>query len=110
MSTQTEARRLADRLDLYATGDDQQQDTEQAAAELRRLESENESLREQNTAVDQACAKLEAANAELLTTVKDVVAEIEWRAKISGAEGALKKIADQARAAIAKHKPQESTS
>ena len=32
-----EALRLADRLDLYATGDEHQRDTEEAAAELRRL-------------------------------------------------------------------------
>ena len=37
MTQQPEALRLADRLDLYATGDAHQQDIEQAAAELRRL-------------------------------------------------------------------------
>jgi hypothetical protein len=36
MSEQTEAQRLADRLDLYATGDKHQKDIEDAAAELRR--------------------------------------------------------------------------
>ena len=37
MSTQPEALRLADALDLYATGDKHQKDIEDAAAELRRL-------------------------------------------------------------------------
>lgn len=37
MTQQPEALRLADRLDLYATGDAHQQDIEQAAAELRWL-------------------------------------------------------------------------
>lgn len=38
MTQQPEALRLADRLDLYATGDAHQQDIEQAAAELIVLE------------------------------------------------------------------------
>jgi hypothetical protein len=37
MAEQTEALRLADALDLYATGDKHQKDIEDAAAELRRL-------------------------------------------------------------------------
>ena len=41
---QPEALRLADRLDLYAAGDDHQRDTEQAAAELRRLHALNQEL------------------------------------------------------------------
>jgi predicted transcriptional regulator len=46
MTQQPEALRLADRLDLYATGDAHQQDIEQAAAELRRLhQSEREGWR-----------------------------------------------------------------
>lgn len=44
MTQQPEALRLADALDLYATGDKHQQDNEQAAAELRRLHAENELL------------------------------------------------------------------
>ena len=40
MTEQTEAQRLADRLDLYATGDKHQKDIEDAAAELRRLDAE----------------------------------------------------------------------
>ena len=44
MTQQPEALRLADRLDLYATGDAHQQDIEQAAAELRRLHEENKAL------------------------------------------------------------------
>jgi hypothetical protein len=37
MTQQTQALRLADALDLYATGDKHQKDIEDAAAELRRL-------------------------------------------------------------------------
>ena len=37
MKKQPEALRLAERLDLYSTGDEHQRDVEQAAAELRRL-------------------------------------------------------------------------
>lgn len=44
MTTQPEALRLSDRLDLYATGDAHQQDIEQAAAELRRLHEEKKAL------------------------------------------------------------------
>ena len=45
MSTQQpEALRLADRLDLYATGDKHQKDIEQATAEMRRLHSVNADL------------------------------------------------------------------
>ena len=39
--TQPEALRLANRLDLYAAGDKHQRDTEEAAAELRRLHHNN---------------------------------------------------------------------
>lgn len=39
MTQQSEALRLADRLDTYATGDSHQQDIEQAAVELRRLDA-----------------------------------------------------------------------
>jgi hypothetical protein len=47
MSTeQPEALRLADRLDLYATGDKHQKDIEDAAAELRRLSQVNAELLE----------------------------------------------------------------
>ena len=46
MTQQPEALRLADRLDLYATGDAHQQDIEQAAAELRRLHAVNAQLLE----------------------------------------------------------------
>ena len=42
--TQPEALRLADRLDLYAAGDKHQRDTEEAAAELRRLHEANQEL------------------------------------------------------------------
>ena len=43
MKTQP-ALRLADALDLYATGDDHQRDIEQASAELRRLHESNQEL------------------------------------------------------------------
>ena len=47
MSTeQPEALRLADRLDLYATGDKHQKDIEDAAAKLRRLHQVNAELLE----------------------------------------------------------------
>ena len=46
MTTQPEALRLADALDLYATGDAHQRDIEQAAAELRRLHEVNAELLE----------------------------------------------------------------
>jgi len=46
MTQQTEAMRLADALDLYATGDKHQKDIEDAAAELRRLEAVNAQLLE----------------------------------------------------------------
>lgn len=46
MTKLNEALRLADRLDLYATGDDHQPDTEQAADELRRLHGVNQELLE----------------------------------------------------------------
>ena len=44
MTTQPEALRLADQLDLYATGDTHQSAIEQAAAELRRLHESNTEL------------------------------------------------------------------
>ena len=46
MTQQPEALRLADALDLYATGDAHQRDIEQAAAELRRLHEVNAELLE----------------------------------------------------------------
>lgn len=90
MSTQTEARRLADRLDLYATGDDQQQDTEQAAAELRRLEAANAELLEALTIAEAALADIGDADRE----PDDDVAWCESRAA---------QAIPVARAAIAKH-------
>jgi hypothetical protein len=44
MIKQPEALRLANRLDLYAAGDKHQRDTEEAAAELRRLYEANQEL------------------------------------------------------------------
>lgn len=45
VNEQPEALRLADALDLYATGDAHQRDIEQAAAELRRLHDEVQQLK-----------------------------------------------------------------
>jgi hypothetical protein len=42
--TQPEALRLAERLERYAAGDKHQRDTEEAAAELRRLHELNQEL------------------------------------------------------------------
>lgn len=47
---QPEALRLADRLDLYATGDEHQRDVEESAAELRRQHAEIQQLKAQLTA------------------------------------------------------------
>ena len=44
VNEQPEALRLADELDLYATGDSHQRSIEQAAAELRRLHESNQEL------------------------------------------------------------------
>jgi hypothetical protein len=44
MTTQPEALRLADALDLYAKGDAHQRDIEQAADELRKLHEVNQEL------------------------------------------------------------------
>ena len=46
MTTQPNALKLADELDLYATGDAHQRNIEQAAAELRRLHEVNAELLE----------------------------------------------------------------
>ena len=60
MTTQPEALRLADALDLYATGDAHQRDIEQAADELRRLRTLNAELLE---ALKDATEGLEIASA-----------------------------------------------
>ena len=60
MTTQPEALRLADALDLYATGDAHQRDIEQAADELRRLHTLNAELLE---ALKDATEGLEIASA-----------------------------------------------
>lgn len=64
MTTQPEALRLADQLDLYATGDTHQRDIEQAAAELRRLHESNTDLL--------------AAYQELLATLKLMASHAKW--------------------------------
>ena len=72
MTTQSNALKLADELDLYATGDAHQRDIEQAAAELRRLHE---------------------ANQELLEVLKEI---------LDGEGKSFRNIWEQARAAIAK--------
>jgi cell division septum initiation protein DivIVA len=85
---QPEALRLADRLDLYATGDAHQQDIEQAAAELRRLHAENASLRDQNTELDEKLAELERINAQLLEALELIPAS----GSMLGAQAEAKRI------------------
>ena len=70
MTTQPEALRLADTLDLYATGDAHQRDIEQAAAELRRLHESNQELL---SAYQEALAtlKLMASHAKWLNVTTD---------------------------------------
>ena len=60
MTTQPNALKLADELDLYATGDAHQRNIEQAAAELRRLHEVNQELLE---ALKDATEGLEIASA-----------------------------------------------
>ena len=60
MKTQPNALRLADALDLYATGDAHQRNIEQAANELRRLHEVNQELLE---ALKDATEGLEIASA-----------------------------------------------
>lgn len=70
MSAQPEALRLADEYasDGWIAGT--RQWCEEAAAELRRQHAEVEQLREQNTALDAACAKLEKERDELQDGLK----------------------------------------
>jgi hypothetical protein len=75
MTTRPEALKLANRLDLYAAGDKHQRDTEEAAAELRRLH---------------------ALNQEMLAALKDVYENCDW----CGDDG--REAMSKARAAIAK--------
>ena len=72
MTTQPETLRLADALDLYATGDAHQRNIEQAADELRRLHE---------------------ANQELLEVLKEI---------LDGEGKSFRELCEQARAAIAK--------
>ena len=66
MTQQPEALRLADRLDLYATGDKHQKDIEDAAAELRRLQSMETESKERILRLEGALTKEVAINAQLL--------------------------------------------
>lgn len=99
MSEQTKAQRLADELTWLPINDPI---SEAAAVELRRLDEENESLREQNTAVDAACAKLEAANAELLTAVRDLLSYCTSLEMEHTSEDGEHRVLRQARVAINK--------
>lgn len=78
MSDNTESLQLADELatDYYADVR-----VTAAAAELRRLHEENQQLRDQNTELDAACAKLEAHNAELVKALR-LVKERDAQAKV----------------------------
>jgi hypothetical protein len=62
---------LADELDGASNGP--MDFKHKAAAELRCLHELNESLRDQNTELDKACAKLEAVNAQLLTALQQII-------------------------------------
>lgn len=79
MTTQPETLRLADALDLYATGDAHQRNIEQAADELRRLHT---------------------LNAELLEALKDATEGLEIASAGGGVD--FYAYAKTARAAIAK--------
>lgn len=72
MTTQTEAQRIT--ASLESDQEHMSISRSEVAAELRRLDAENECLRAINTMLDTACAKLEAANAELLAACKLFVA------------------------------------
>jgi DNA repair exonuclease SbcCD ATPase subunit len=77
VTEQTEAQRLADRLDLYATGDKHQKDIEDAAAELRRLDAE---LERKSDAIQRLWAErdsLRASMAQLLKALKDIAYQLE---------------------------------
>ena len=70
MTQQPEALRLADRLDLYATGDKHQKDIEDAAAELRRLQSMETESKERILRLEGALTKEVAINAQLLEALE----------------------------------------
>lgn len=70
MNEQPEALRLADAMESHAIVNSNHK---MAAAELRRLYAEVEQLREQNTALDAACARLEAQRDELLEALNRMV-------------------------------------
>lgn len=105
-SEQDDALRLADRLDLYATGDAHQQDIEQAAAELRRLrqseregwryakelEAEAASLRDQNSELDRKLAEMERAGKQALEALDCIYSPLHVREinKVGAAMTALR--------------------
>lgn len=72
MTEKTEALRLADALDELDAQFSFPGMCGEAAAELRRQHAEIEQLREQNTALDAACAKLEKERDEMYATLKDM--------------------------------------
>ena len=99
MTQQPEALRLADRLDTYATGDSHQQDIEQAAVELRRLDAALQSP--QRTLVglnhfDRTLLRTTYAPLKRLHHIKetntDIIAEIvnDWDAFFTAIEAKLK--------------------
>jgi len=98
MTQQTEAQRLADALDLYATGDKHQKDIEDAAAELRRLEAENEMFRVMHQSHADKLKAVGAINAQLLEALEFIANRQNLMfAECSDAE----EIIEVARAAIA---------
>lgn len=68
MSETPEALRLADQIHMEFGC----RAVPAAATELRRQHAEIEQLREQNTALDAACAKLEKERDEMYATLKDM--------------------------------------
>ena len=115
MTTQTEAQKLADWLDAHSNSDYSK--GVDAAAELRRLESENldmdrllmasvphrwKSCKSPVGAVQSYIAELEAANAELMESLKVCEKTID-RLWVSHHANAADHALDLSRAAIKKH-------
>lgn len=76
MTQQPEALRLADRLDLYATGDAHQRDIEQAAAELRRLQELHELYQDKAQRQQARITTLEAALRQAVEAMGTVGADL----------------------------------
>lgn len=86
MSAQPEALRLADLLESDGWPD---------AAELHRRYAEIEQLREQNTALDAACAKLEKKRDKLLAALRQIFEQHrQWPNSIWAANVVLAAVTD----------------